>query len=213
MQVKSRKMESKKPTYGWTVLNGEIQLQLTSNWVIFGSSATSPNGQQWVNVYAVIPKEFSDLGQIGVCGFTQIIVAKKDLYRAGSSYPIQNLHYNLPALDVSFPYPYNLPWPANLPYYGFDSPAQLLSFGLLTDLTAITINDTFQTWLMYKPPTAGLETSWVPLASYSWAWSAEVSRVTGEWVLGTRTGGLVSGPTMTSSHPTWQRVLPMPIPF
>jgi len=70
------------------------------------------------------------------------------------------------------------------------------------------LNDSFQTYLMFRPP--GIGSSWVPLQLDTWDFYIEVARAGTTWRnLGTSTQSN-SGFSQYTVQPQWTNVLPSP---
>src|SRR5205807_10401581 len=59
-----------------------------------------------------------------------------------------------------------------------DTPGQ----GVFSTLQSLSINDNFQTYLMYRPSTPG--SIWVTLNVLNWSWSGSATMPGGGWVVG-----------------------------
>lgn len=98
---------------------------------------------------------------------------------------------------------------------GSDSPFQ----GVYATDKEVTVSDSFDTWLMYNPPTGGTEHQdwiYVPLKKLSWSWAGHANRRGASWVATTAidatntTSDLISGTSAKAAtgsdtliHPTW----------
>lgn len=223
IEVESRTVTSVKPTFKkWDVSTGLVQLYDAKIW--FRSGPNSPQGQYWHNVEFEVPAPFEQVGQ--GC-FVQLIKADRNLYRTAVN-PGEPTHYvkagsnNVWALDVGMPYTFpNNPYPPvwSLPQMGegIDSPMQPTTWPTAYDDTwyRSTASDQFETWAMYRPPAVGtMLTTWIPMASYTWAWSGSAQKSLGTWsLLPGATLPLIGARNPSVIHPTWSIVSTSPFGF
>ncbi len=175
-------IESVRPTLeSWTIESGDVTEWLNERFG-YGPPQLKP-GQKWTNVRATL----SDFPTNGDCGFAQLINAKREFRRiAGSneSSIFRNYNYNEYVLDNGLPYwpsskglSETVTWPIGANGEFSDSPNQTFSLDSNNVWISSTANDSFQTWVIFKPdPKDQMLTTWIPLAKYTWQWSGEVSR-------------------------------------
>ncbi len=131
------------------------------------------------------------------------------------------LNYNgLKMLDNKLPYPAasnspSTPWPADSidgsstspTYWMEDSPGT----GLSDSNYRYRADETFDDFMMYKPPNNGNGVDWVPLHLFNWKWQADITKSQALWSSGW-TPSLPGYVTNISSqrcitHPDWQYLL------
>lgn len=102
---------------------------------------------------------------------------------------------------------YTVSVPANAEGVSFDPPPTDTPAISLLNAAALSVGDSFQTYLMYQPP--GANSIWVTLQTLSWSWNGSVSVVNGSWALGngnsfspTPAGATASG-TSSTALPIW----------
>jgi hypothetical protein len=117
-------------------------------------------------------------------------------------------------LDSSYPYApdggvleaddSNLGWPDNdSDHVASDSPAR----ELIASVSNMTINESFKTYMMYRPKASVIGNQWVPLHRIAWSWNANVNRPVGGWVPATPSGTItVAEDARCKTHPIWNRV-------
>ncbi len=141
-------------------------------------------------------------------------------------------------MDISFPYPYgytkggtaanptftlvnsNYTWEVGSTGYSDDQPFQYYATtavdgggNLWHDSGA---NDSFDTWVMYQPPSAGGGTIYVPLMKLTWKWGGFASRyitsrgVWSSWTSGEGTPFTEGSPAITEAYPSWNYSIPSP---
>lgn len=173
----------------------------------FACGSTGQEGQEWKDVVIAVPSPF---GQAGQGCFLQLISADRHLYRHTTEGYFSHFKYQrTDALDVGFPYPFDGAW--YLPSTGrfYDSPKQLLyrlqDDGGGTDWYLGTASDSFRTYLMYRPPIVGNQsTVWVPLSRISWGWRGTAEKSSGNWQL-TLHGKDPPIQERLTSHPSWNQ--------
>lgn len=84
----------------------------------------------------------------------------------------------------------------------------------LTNLTAVTTNQQFQTYLMYRPPS--INSIWVTLQTMTWNWNGAANRAQdGTWSVNSNGSSFSQNPSVTNSSvlPIWANyVSNIPIP-
>ena len=113
-----------------------------------------------------------------------------------------------PVLDNTYPYypdpfdpapnsPGTVPADGSMDYNG-DRPATGLEW---PDVTQTTANDSFETWLMYRPP--GDDSTFVPIKKLSWNWGGvATANASGVWALSSSDSGWAFGGDYPA-HPEW----------
>lgn len=180
----------------WLVVTGNAHYDSTNGYYglfpALGSDA--PGGVYWHEVTVTVPAPFSG----GTCCFTQLVAPDHEYNGAPDA---QNNGVN--GLDTSFEYN-GYTW--SLPSLGAeeDSPGIVEPTGVAYG-DKITVNDTLQDWVMYKP-SGGV---WVPLQTYSYAWGTTLTWTSpGTWFASNpyppppNPGGTYV-PTDTDDPPTW----------
>ncbi|HET6385505.1 MAG TPA: hypothetical protein VFJ58_19095 [Armatimonadota bacterium] len=101
-------------------------------------------------------------------------------------------------------------WSAGTDMYSFDSPGGTLTptdvDGGGTKWNEYDVNDSFETWVMYKPPANGHGVVWVPVESLTWSWIKEAGKNDlGVWTLYTLPGDTYNpgDPAATDDPPQW----------
>ena len=199
VSAKSAQVQSEKPTASWEILSGVVRLY--GNDTSFGlnglvDSTDRTAGQQW-NAQVNLPSNFSNAG--GECAFAQIVKSVNIVLDTTLAAPNDHIVISMtePSLDNGFPNSNGL-FPTGQLFHGRDSP----SIGL-QNITQVTISESFETWLMYRPP-GGV---WVPIQHYTWSWSGSASydSSTGTW---SGRGPRVDDATGkdTDDHPEWSRI-------
>ena len=193
-----------KPSVIWGITTGNVHYSTANStstarayglYPAFGSSAS--DGVYWHDVTVTVPQPFPG----GTCCFTQLV--KPNHLFNGTGHDVNN---NVNGLDNSFKYS-NYTWTAGLIGTAYDSPAILVGDGkTIGDI--VTVNDTFNTWVMYQP-TGGV---WVPLQTYSYSWGLTLTWDTpGTWSMSGQSppppnpGPSYSG-TNTNTPPQWSVV-------
>lgn len=121
-------------------------------------------------------------------------------------------------MDYSFPYPFGSgAW--NLPSKGLfvDSPWQTLNLNLTdgggNDWYRSTADDSFKTWVMFKPPSKdGQPRVWIPLFRLDWNWNGAAEKQSDSWVL-TAGSANAGHPLENFIHPEWTQVVLPPLIF
>ena len=162
------------------------------------------------------PQLFRPCGQ-GSWHFVQLITPNRSYVQKGITY-VRKSNGNK-GLDTEYPYgamskdPFNSNdgsgWRDDYSNHASnDSPGDLLN----NDMTSITVGDTFETYMMYKPPNG----TWVPLKRIAWQWAASVTLpASGSWAdaLGQVGNVTVTGDEPWYQHPTWNVVFYGTDPF
>ena len=221
--AKSKPIESVRPEGdGWDVRTGSIFISGGYFWM--GPGNGFPEGQNWTNVGITIPGGFP---QEGTGAFCQLIKADRHLYRTltaqgdfakAFTHFIKSPYNALEALDAGFPYPHGGTWSLPNKGTGHDSPAQPLSWNPGDNYTLqwikSTATDSFKTWAMFRPPSKdGRATTWIPIHSYTWNWSAVAEFLSGNWSLTSQSDPVPSEPDEDFDHPEWTRFSPSPFGF
>ncbi len=81
-----------------------------------------------------------------------------------------------------------------------DNPRITIAFNGIVDWVKRTVNESFKTYIMFRPP--GTDFKDVPLKYVSWSWCGVVTWGTSGWEL-VGNGQSASQPTETTVHPTW----------
>jgi hypothetical protein len=222
--AESREIDSVRPVLNdWEVRTGAVSLTISD--FVFGAGGIANNGQQWLNVKVDLAQPFGD---VGTAAFCQLINADRHLYRTTTiqnqpTHFIKDPHNKVEAtIDMGFPYPHGATWSIQNEGTGHDSPRQPLAYSW--PYTHIwhnsTASDSFQTYVMYRPPAQGGQpTTWIPIARYTWTWkgAAERTFANGIWSAysldpGSR-GTVTSAPRCTEIHPFWNKTSPSPFGF
>jgi len=169
-----------------SVTIGNIVTGYVRGWVLNGSyvyglapdpSTSNSDGVIWKNVTIAVPTPFSG----GQGCFTQLVTPDREQYVGTTASPVVP-NNKQQGLDGSFLY--GPAW--TLPALGGDVDDPSIT-GVGTSnpngLSKTTANDSFTTWIMYRPPANGQGTVWVPLSNYTWNWSATVSWQNNQWAL------------------------------
>ena len=208
-----------KPTVTkWGIAEGYVQPKVNGNSQTYGlypdPTTSNPQGMAWHDVAVTVPVPFSG----GRCDFAQLVKPDREEYHGNISTPINsdpnNPKNGLLGLDGAFPYSYGgygSGW--NPPATGgnSDSP-QLIANGNPNNDTQLSANDTFTTWLIYRPPSqSSNSTVWVPLQRYSWTWSAQLTWSPSQWNItaafpATAGAGPTYTPQTTDDPPQWNLV-------
>jgi hypothetical protein len=121
------------------------------------------------------------------------------------------------ALDTAFPYGMNLVNDLGKKGTAQDSPEVLVPTKIPqvtgADVQTVARDDVFVTWIMYRPPSNGYRTTWIPIQQYSWTWGGTAQRKT---ILGNDVFQLIrpalsfqtprptrTAPTNTDAFPSW----------
>ena len=212
-QAKSWQVESVRPkANGGDVATTAVYLYSDR----FGLVSPAQDGIKWPDVEITDLSPFPDEGQ--GC-FAQLVTTSRHIYRNTSgNYPSHWMFERNGALDYSFPYPFGSGvW--ILPSKGqfVDSPWQPLSLNLTdgggNDWYSSTANDSFKTWVMFKPPSKdGQPTVWIPLHRLEWSWDGAAAKQSGIWSL-TSSSVNADTPLEDFFHPEWTQVVLPPIIF
>ena len=134
---------------------------------------------EWNGVVVVNAQDFPQGG--GTCTFTQLVKPDREGYKGNTSYPLginKGALNGILGLDYSFDF--GNEWTVSAKGAtnpntgeGGDSPAQNPYAN--PSYNPQTANESYTTYVMYKPPSNGLHQVWVPLQNYTWHWSAAVS--------------------------------------
>lgn len=214
-------IESVRPTLEtWDIASGQVQ-----KWegLVFGFGPPAEHpGQLWTSVQATLA-EFPTNGD---CGFVQLINAKREFRKQislSSAMIYRNTSYGVEVLDNGIPYdpPQNngtTLWPIST--YGTNSDSPNQNFSLFSvDPNDVWIyssaDDSFRTWVMYKPDSKDLlQTTWVPLGIYTWQWNGQVQRSDPQHNWSQVTGShSKSSWSSTTSFPQWTQTLGPQINF
>jgi len=151
------------------------------------------------------PTEHNVYGAFGLC---QLVAPQLQLHTNVATYSLQN--NGALGLDTQFPEArkaviangnYNLGY--------VDQPDWVLSFQFFNPKTqqqetvlSYTTTESFQDWLMYRPP--GDTSWWVPLDRYSYTWQGKAVAQNGNWVLQNPNGAQIDahGP-LFPPFPEW----------
>ncbi len=104
-------------------------------------------------------------------------------------------------LDHSFPYKFDDQW--TLPALGSfrDSPGLNLSH--LPNTIIGSANDSFKTWLMYRPlSNDSMPTCWIPISMFTWMWTGTVDKRP-KWTFTTRNQQISQWTANALDHPLW----------
>ena len=205
------------PSYSCTQVVGVVYINPAGTLLkAVGASNADPRGDSWhCNVQT--PALF---GSGGSCNFCQLITpGRSHTYSSGTVSCSQN---GKTGLDTSMPYP-SIPstvpdtdpytvrsgitfgWPTdNSQHHTGDSPGTLLSDNNLGIASAVSVNESFHTTLMYTPP--GSDVQPVSLHELDWNWTASATEPPGGWA--SVDGIFIGGVTATGSarvypQPTW----------
>nr|MDQ2688058.1 hypothetical protein [Armatimonadota bacterium] len=70
-------------------------------------------------------------------------------------------------------------------------------------------SDSFDTWVMYRPPSVGNQgTVYVPLQTLTWRWGGNASRSQGAWAVNEAPPFSKGTPRDTSTPPAWNLTIP-----
>ncbi len=164
----------------------------------------------------------------GIWQFVQLASPGRWYYQTSSGETtVDSFMYNgMQGLDNWYPYPsdpgdYTAPYPADstnlspgvtaVPTYWIeDSPGEPLQ----DKYSRVRIDESFDDYMMYEPPTAGLGSEWVPLHLFQWKWQADITETGLGWASGWLPGipGYVSdlSSTRCTTHPFWLHLLTNP---
>ena len=213
----SRQVAVVEPTYSCTYYEGVpfvppagTKLQAS------GTSSAHPHGSSW-DCQVQTPALF---GSGGSCNFSQLITpGRSHTYSSGTVSCTEN---NNTGLDTGCPYPAtssdpytvgagtSTGWPTdNSQHETGDLPgtATTDTYGSRGTATSISINESFNTFLMYVPP--GGDVQPVPLHELDWNWAATPTEPAGGWAStnGIQTGAVTSTASVRDyTHPEWTRV-------
>ncbi len=188
-------------------------IEVIGYWPIPDGVLTGTPSIKWT-VSVATPASFGHLGQ-GLWQLVQLVTPGRSMVRGdGSSWVLQN--QGLTGLDTSLPY---APTSGqNDPNSGYpddgtvrserdgltDSPVQPFQ----TDATSVTISDSYEMFLMYRPFDSGLGSEWVPLRHTPWTWNAIPRPTAGSWPTALTPCGTYSGTTVPwYTYPAWDRVI------
>ncbi|RYG38578.1 hypothetical protein EON81_03275 [bacterium] len=201
----------------WTITDGAVGMNGAGTGFGFFGLTGGTNGQQWTNVTIDLAAPF---GKVGIGCFVQLITADRSLTRTTvAPYSSTYTYLTNAFLDAGLPYPYASPtWTITGTGIGYDSPQQFFTTPLVsgdlggTNWYSAGANDSFSTWVMYRPPTVpGQATTYIPLASYTWMWGGSATKSGGVWtVSGDPASGKTSSHTRTTTHPSWNGFSPSP---
>ncbi|MCG9895243.1 MAG: hypothetical protein MH204_07195 [Fimbriimonadaceae bacterium] len=231
-RARSKETKSVRPVGSYRVQTGLVSLQMGSK-LFFGSVDPGNGqwrpGQKWTEAVATGFGRFAPVGELA---FFQLITPNRHYRRTSPDGMFVLKHFSgsdwlnsngLEFLDAGIPYlfagetdvrPYSQVWPASLPGEGEDSPWQVLELpdpGIWYESSA---SDSFKTFLMYKPPSAGgMDSVWVPLSRHDWSWQGTAIRTPlpgggwSAWVLNSQPPSSTF-PKPEEVHPLWNRFLP-----
>lgn len=194
---------------GWTAFGTGGLMQINSHapgglgyWLYAGpANFDALGGMDWKATVTSADPTLFGTGTVTLC---QLITPNMSR-TIGSSTQYWSLN-GQQGLDTDFPYG----WGSQPPTYeANDSPGVHLTS--LTNITAATVNDQFDDYLLYMPP--GANAHWVPLATFQWSTNGSATiPATGNWAdFGTGSAGPVtpngSPVNFISSHsfPSWTR--------
>ena len=194
----------------WGYSEGYVQPKVNDNGQTYGlyqdPSTSYPFGMTWHDVAVTVPAPFSG----GQCDFAQLVEPDLEEYHGNTSNPINNDPNNgLIGLDGALPYStggYGSGWTPPATGGNGDSP-QLVANGNRNNDTQLSANETFTTWIIYKPA-GGV---WVPLQKYSWTWSEQLTWSGNQWNI-TAAFPMTAGagpnytPQDTTDPPQWNLV-------
>ena len=202
------------PTYACTHSEGVASIRDGGLALKAVPADSSGHGETWYcNV--LTPALF---GSGGSCNFSQIITpGRSHTYSTGAVPCTEN---GKVGLDTVSPYsaesgdPYtvgtgaNAGWPAdNSQHRDGDSPGTGLVDSKLGVCASVSVDESFNTFLMYLPP--GSDVQPVPIHEVDWKWAAATSEPAGGWASANNTAiGPVSSTASarTYTHPQWVRV-------
>jgi len=202
------------PTYACTHSEGAVAVIDGGLTLKAYPTDNSGHGETWYcNVQTPV-----FFGSGGSCNFSQLITpGRSHTYSTGAVSCTEN---GKTGLDTLSPYPAeggdpytvgagaNAGWPAdNSKHRTGDSPSTGLSDSKLGVCASVSINESFNTSLMYLPP--GSDVQPVPLHEVDWQWAATISEPPGGWASANMTpvGPVTSTASARSyAHPQWIRV-------
>lgn len=220
--TESKVVESVRPAFDhWEVRDGEVALETASNRFIFRANTTATSGQQWLDARFSLPAPFQQVGQGCFC---QLITADRTLTRSitpqgianGAPTDFSNVFQGQQAVDTGYPYQFGTTWSLPSNGSGLDNPFQPLTLPRNYTESWLTsfANDTFETWAMYRPPSKdGRDTTWIPMAQYSWKWGGTATWNNGQWSFVQSASGFNGQPLGNTDHPEWTAVSPGAISF
>jgi len=193
----------------WDIKGGWVQHYNSTTWGLAIDPLSSiADGMTWSNATISVPTPFSG----GQGCFVQTVTPDRRIYQANVTTPITGPNNGQAGLDGSFPY--GPLW--NLPSLGADKDGPAVVSGANANgyqgYDKITVNDTYTTWVMYKPPSNGIGNPiWVPLKSYGWGFSCTIQWQTNAWVTtqappSNAATVPVFSPASTNTPPKWSLV-------